>query len=150
MPFASIYPTDQGPIPVILAKKYWELAVLKNSVLWVSHFGFFHLFASSPWKSVKVSWFEILMITQSCFLTQNNTCAKICNTVYNRDVHVSPRMSGFDILKEQVDTYSFRFISWWWKFWRFAKTPLNNRLQVFLRSIAHFFTQIYMNCFVSS
>ena len=41
-------------------QKYWELAVLKNSVFLSRHFeilfSFSIFFASSPWKVVKVSW----------------------------------------------------------------------------------------------
>ena len=59
MPFASIYPTDQSTNPWIFHEKYWEVAVLKNSVFlsrpfW--NFLFQIFFSSSPWKSVKVSW----------------------------------------------------------------------------------------------
>ena len=43
----------QGPIPEIFVKKYWELAVLKNSVFFVSAILFFCFI---PMKSVKVSW----------------------------------------------------------------------------------------------
>ena len=35
-----------------------------------------------------------------------NQTMVVLQSRYNRDVHVRPRMSGFDILKEKVDTYS--------------------------------------------
>ena len=50
----------KGPIYKNFEKKYWELVELKNSVFLSRPFLFLfskkNIFASSPWKSVKVSW----------------------------------------------------------------------------------------------
>jgi hypothetical protein len=54
MPFTSINSTD----PRIFAKQFWELAILKNSVLLSRPF--WNFFCSSPWKSVKVSWVSMM------------------------------------------------------------------------------------------
>ena len=57
MPFASINSTNPRTNPWNFHKKYWELAILKNSVFLSRPFWFFfsekkYFFASSPWKSV--------------------------------------------------------------------------------------------------
>ena len=51
----------QGPIWEIFAKKFWELAILKNELFLSQPFWIFFLkkiifFCLIPWKKVKVSW----------------------------------------------------------------------------------------------
>ena len=61
MPLASINPITQGPIYEIFARKFWELAILKNSIFLSQPFCFL-FFASSLWKSVAnyvLEWMEL-------------------------------------------------------------------------------------------
>ena len=56
----------QGSIHEIFQKKYWELAVLKNSDSY---------FASYPWKQVKVFW--VARMGRPWFPAQSNLCTQL-------------------------------------------------------------------------